>query len=354
MGVAERLGQRGQLRQPFQAIAGTAAASPVRRPGGQQAEALLRRRRLRQRDLDDPQDLLGCVRGERGRRRPRWRNGRTPLRRRPRARDERGAAASPAPARRSAAAGRSPRGSRAGEPAPACLPRIRGPARGGSCSPPARPRAAPRAARPRRRAPSGRRARPDRPPAHPPRSGGATSRRSFKLKLRPMIAASASAVLVSIGRCAARRWISVRTAEGASRSALRVKRPGIRDLLQHPGLAVGAADLLDDERDTLRLAVDRRGGRGVDLPAENLPEELRRLHHREPRELQPPDHAHPLHVGEQRHRLGERGDLLGADREHQEDRARAFGPDDVPEETEAVLVRPLHVVDQQAPAAARW
>ena len=125
------------------------------------------------------------------------------------------------------------------------------------------------------------------------------------------------------------------------------ERPPLVRLLQHPRLAVGAGDLFDDERDPFCLAVDRGRGRGVDLSSEDLLEELRGLHDGEPRELQPPDHAHPFHVGDQRHRLRERGELLRPDREHHEDRARPLGPDDVPEETQAVLVRPLHVVDQQ-------
>ncbi len=164
------------------------------------------------------------VRGPRARpRRPPSRSGRTPPRHLRRARDGRGAGASPAPARRSAAAGRSRRGSRVGEPARACRRRTRGPARGGSCSPPARPRAARRAARtttagaimsPSATTSSSCCTLPDRM---------RTSRRSFKLKWRPRSAASASAVFVSGGRWAARRWISVRTAEGASRSALRVR-----------------------------------------------------------------------------------------------------------------------------------
>ncbi len=123
--------------------------------------------------------------------------------------------------------------------------------------------------------------------------------------------------------------------------------PRVPDLLQHPGFAIGPADLLHDEGNALGLTVDRRGRRGLDLPAEHLAEELRRLHHREARDLQPPDHAHPLHVGEQRDRFGDGGELLGADREHQEDRAPALGPDHVPEQAEAVFVGPLHVVDQQ-------
>ena len=51
-----------------------------------------------------------------------------------------------------------------------------------------------------------------------------TSRRSSRLNRRPRMAASASSAFVSSGRCAARREISVRTADGTSRSALRASR----------------------------------------------------------------------------------------------------------------------------------
>ena len=50
------------------------------------------------------------------------------------------------------------------------------------------------------------------------------ARRSRRLKLRPRIAASPSAALVRAGRRAARRSMSVRTADGTSRAALRPSR----------------------------------------------------------------------------------------------------------------------------------
>ena len=86
--------------------------------------------------------------------------------------------------------------------------------------------------------------------------------------------------------------------------------------------------------------------RRVDRAAEDLGEELARLRLREAVDLQPADHAHAVHVGEQVHGLGHERELLGPDREHQEDRARRDGADDVAEHAQAVVVGPLQVVDQ--------
>ena len=62
---------------------------------------------------------------------------------------------------------------------------------------------------------------------------------------------------------------------------------------------------------------------------------------------QPPDEAHPLHVGHEVHRLGDRRELVGPDRQEQEDRPIGVAPDDVAEEPEGVVVGPLDVVDEQ-------
>ena len=88
------------------------------------------------------------------------------------------------------------------------------------------------------------------------------ARRSRRLKLRPRIAASPSAARVPGGSRAARRSMSVRTADGTSRAALRAEPPLAVDLLEGAGLAVRAGQLLDDERHALGLDVHRgRGGR---------------------------------------------------------------------------------------------
>ena len=81
-------------------------------------------------------------------------------------------------------------------------------------------------------------------------------------------------------------------------------------------------------------------------PPEDRREELPRLRLREPVDLHAADEAHPIHVGEQVHGLGHERELLGPDREHQEDRARGVRADDVAEQAEAVVVGPLEVVDQ--------
>ena len=85
---------------------------------------------------------------------------------------------------------------------------------------------------------------------------------------------------------------------------------------------------------------------GVDRTAEDLLQQLARLRLREPVELEPPDEADASHVGEQVDGLGDERELLGPDREHQEDRARRVGADDVAEQPQAVVVGPLEVVDQ--------
>ena len=105
--------------------------------------------------------------------------------------------------------------------------------------------------------------------------------------------------------------------------------------------------LLDDERHALGLDVHRGRGRGLDRTAEDALQELRRLDRAEPSGPQPPDEAHPLHVGDEVHRLGDRRELVRPDRQEQEDRPIGVAPDDVPEEPEGVVVGPLDVVDEQ-------
>ena len=124
------------------------------------------------------------------------------------------------------------------------------------------------------------------------------------------------------------------------------KRPDAVDLLDQAALAVGERHLLDDERDAFGLRVHHGRARCVDRTAEHLGQELARIRLREPVELEAADDPHASHVGDQVHRFGHDRELLGTDREHQEDRAGAVGADHVAQETQAVLVRPLEVVDQ--------
>ena len=105
--------------------------------------------------------------------------------------------------------------------------------------------------------------------------------------------------------------------------------------------------LLDDERHALRLGL--HGGRrgSLDRTTEDTLEELSRLHRAEPAGPQPTDEAHPLHVGDEVHRLGDRRELIRPDGEEQEDRPIGVASDDVAEEPEGVVVGPLDVVDEQ-------
>ena len=91
----------------------------------------------------------------------------------------------------------------------------------------------------------------------------------------------------------------------------------------------------------------RRRARDVDLPAEHLLHELGRLQLREPVEPEAAHHAHALHVGDERHRFVDLGQLLGARREPQEDGEVGVGADDVAKHPHAVLVGPLEIVDEQ-------
>ena len=119
------------------------------------------------------------------------------------------------------------------------------------------------------------------------------------------------------------------------------------DLLERAGLAVGPGQLLDDERHALGLGVHRGRRGGLDRTAEDALQELGRFDRAEPAGPQPPDEAHPLHVGDEVHGLGDRRELVRPDRQEQEDRPIGVAPDDVAEEPEGVVVGPLDVVDEQ-------
>ncbi len=122
--------------------------------------------------------------------------------------------------------------------------------------------------------------------------------------------------------------------------------PGAVDLLDQPLVAVGLRHRLDDEGHPLGLGVHHHHVAGVNGSAERLAEQLARLGLREPVHLHAPQQADAVHVGDQVHGLGHLRELLGPDREHQEDRARAVRAHDVPDQSQTVVVGPLEVVDQ--------
>ena len=134
---------------------------------------------------------------------------------------------------------------------------------------------------------------------------------------------------------------------------LAAERPHAVDLLDHPGLAIRPRELLEDERNPLRLAVDRRRARRVDPAAEHLLQQLGALDLREPVRPQSPNHPEALHVRDEVHRFRDEREFLGPDRGHQEDWARRVGAHDVAEEPQAVVVRPLQVVEQQGDRSFR-
>ena len=74
--------------------------------------------------------------------------------------------------------------------------------------------------------------------------------------------------------------MSVRTADGTSRAALRPSRHSPVDLLERAGLAMGPRQLLDDERHAFGLGVHRGRGRRLDRAAEDALQELGRLDRR--------------------------------------------------------------------------
>ena len=106
-------------------------------------------------------------------------------------------------------------------------------------------------------------------------------------------------------------------------------------------------ELLDDERHALGLDMHRGRGRRLDRAAEDALQELRRLEGAEPSGPQPADEPHPLHVGDEVDGLGDRGELVGPDRQEQEDRPVGVAPDDVAQQPQGVVVGPLDVVDEQ-------
>ena len=105
--------------------------------------------------------------------------------------------------------------------------------------------------------------------------------------------------------------------------------------------------LLDDERHALGLGVHGGRRRGFDRTPEDASQELRCLDRAEPSRPQPPDEAHPLHIRDEIHSLGDRRELVRPDRQEQEDRLIGGASDGVPEEPQGVVVGPLDVVDEQ-------
>ena len=109
---------------------------------------------------------------------------------------------------------------------------------------------------------------------------------------------------------------------------------------------VGVRHLLDDERHALGLRVHRgRAGR-VHGAAEELLQQRLGLGLAEAVQAQTPDQPDALHVGDEVDRLGRERELLGTDREHEEDRARGVGAYEVAEQPQAVVVGPLEIVDE--------
>jgi hypothetical protein len=80
-------------------------------------------------------------------------------------------------------------------------------------------------------------------------------------------------------------------------------------------------------------------------------EELRRLDRAEPAESRPSDEPHPLHVRDEVDGLRDGCELVGADRQQQEDRPVGVAPDHVAEQAQGVVVRPLDIVDEEGERA---
>ena len=125
------------------------------------------------------------------------------------------------------------------------------------------------------------------------------------------------------------------------------ERPHPVDLLDQAAVSIRLRHLADDERHALCLGVHRRGARRMHRRAEQLFEQLARFELREAVHLQPTHETHPIHVGQQVDGFGDQGELLRSDREHQKDRARRSGPDEIAEQAQAVVVGPLEVIDEQ-------
>ena len=127
----------------------------------------------------------------------------------------------------------------------------------------------------------------------------------------------------------------------------RRQRPRPVHALEQARVAVGAHELLDHERHTLGLRLDRRDRLRRDRPAQRLAEHLGRFGEVESRDLDPPDQPHPVHVGEQRDELRRGGGLLGPERHRDEHRQAGLRSDEVAQQAQAVLVGPLEVVEQE-------
>ena len=124
------------------------------------------------------------------------------------------------------------------------------------------------------------------------------------------------------------------------------ERPRAIDLADDTRLAIGLRQLLDDERNTLRLTVDRHGARGLDLPAQGQAEQRARLGRGEAMEPQPAHEPEAVHVGEEVDELADAGHLLRSHGDEDEDRPVGVTADDVSEQAQAVLVGPLEVVEE--------
>ena len=346
--VAERLGQRGQLGEPLHPVPGS--PQHVERPVArvQQPHALLRGRGGGQRQLDDAQDLLGRVGGERvpaGLDREPHAHGAVPRRLRVTGdqRQARGRGLAGHQELDDRRVDRPPRGRRERRGRELADLLVLEAVVGG------RPLLVldQQARRDRRRQDLGELLGIGRRPVH------------AELDLAQVLQAEAA----TQDRCDGQERLRVvrqlhrpprdqRLHRGGNEPiGVAGKGPDAVDLLDQPALAIGVRHLLDDERHALGLRVHHRRARRVDRTAEHLRQELARVGLREPVELQAAHDPHATHIGDQVHGLGDDRELLGTDREHQEDRARAVGADHVAQQAEAVLVRPLEVVDQDGERA---
>ena len=153
---------------------------------------------------------------------------------------------------------------------------------------------------------------------------------------------------VLAGSRAARRSISVRTADGTSRAAFRPSRHSPSICWRVPAsrcVRASSSTMNGTPSDWTCIAAADAASTG---PPRTRFEELRRLDGAEPPGPQPPDEAHPLHVGDEVHRLADRRELVRPDGQEQEDRPVGIAPDDVPEQAQGVVVGPLDVVDEQS------
>jgi hypothetical protein len=98
--------------------------------------------------------------------------------------------------------------------------------------------------------------------------------------------------------------------------------------------------------------IEGRGFR-VNGTTEDALQQFGSLDRAEPAESCPSNQSHPLHVGDEVDGLRDRGELVGADRQQQEDRAVGIAADHVAEHAERVVVGPLDVVDEECERADR-